>query len=182
GQDYNIALFIFFIPYILFEVPSNIIIKKVAPSTWLSLIMTLWGIATVGQGLVKNFGSLVACRFLVGLFEAGLFPGCVYIISMYYQRMELQRRLSLFFCASILAGAFGGLLAIFIIEGVVTIAIGIASKWFVPDWPETAKFLNEEERALLVARLSRDNGEATMNRLDGPAAKRVAKDWKIYVG
>ncbi|KAK5200713.1 hypothetical protein LTR16_005158 [Cryomyces antarcticus] len=108
GQDYNIALFIFFIPYILFEVPSNIIIKKVAPSTWLSLIMTLWGIATVGQGLVKNFGSLVACRFLVGLFEAGLFPGCVYIISMYYQRMELQRRLSLFFCASILAGAFGG--------------------------------------------------------------------------
>ncbi|TKA67200.1 hypothetical protein B0A49_04513 [Cryomyces minteri] len=198
GQDYNIALFIFFVPYILFEVPSNIIIKKVAPSTWLSLIMTLWGIATVGQGLVKNFGGLVACRFLVGLFEAGLFPGCVYIISMYYQRMELQRRLSLFFCASILAGAFGGLLAyalakmagiggyngwrIFIIEGLATIVIGIASKWFVPDWPETAKFLNEEERALLVARLSRDSGEATMNRLDGPAAKRVAKDWKIYVG
>ncbi|KAK5006718.1 hypothetical protein LTR28_006153 [Elasticomyces elasticus] len=70
GNHYNIALFIFFIPYILFEVPSNIIIKRVAPSTWLSIIMVLWGISTIGQGLVTNFGGLVACRFLVGIFEA----------------------------------------------------------------------------------------------------------------
>jgi MFS family permease len=75
GPDYNIALFVFFIPYILFEVPSNIVLKKVAPSTWLSSIMVLWGICTLGQGLVNNFESLVALRVLVGLFEAGLFPG-----------------------------------------------------------------------------------------------------------
>jgi MFS family permease len=75
NNDYNISLFIFFIPYILFEVPSNIIIKRVAPSTWLSSIMILWGIATIGQGLIKSFGGLVAMRFLVGLFEAGFFPG-----------------------------------------------------------------------------------------------------------
>jgi MFS family permease len=75
GSDYNISLFVFFIPYILFEVPSNMIIKRVAPSTWLSSIMVLWGIATIGQGLVKTFGGLVAMRFLVGLFEAGFFPG-----------------------------------------------------------------------------------------------------------
>jgi MFS family permease len=82
GNKYNIALLIFFVPYILFEVPSNIIIKRVAPSTWLSVTMVLWGISTIGQGLVSNFGGLVALRFLVGLFEAGLFPGCVYLISM----------------------------------------------------------------------------------------------------
>lgn len=75
NNDYNIALFIFFIPYILFEVPSNLVLKKLAPSTWLSLIMVLWGIATVGMGLVKNFGGLIAMRVLLGLFEAGLFPG-----------------------------------------------------------------------------------------------------------
>jgi MFS family permease len=75
GNDYNIALFIFFVPYILFEVPSNLVIKRVAPSTWLSSIMILWGIATMGQGLVNTFGGLVAMRFLVGLFEAGFFPG-----------------------------------------------------------------------------------------------------------
>lgn len=73
--DYNIALFVFFIPYIIFEVPSNLIIKKVAPSTWLSLIMILWGISTIGMGLVNTFEGLVAMRVLLGFFEAGLFPG-----------------------------------------------------------------------------------------------------------
>jgi len=161
--------------------------------------MVLWGIATMGQGLVKNLNGLIAMRFLVGLFEAGLFPGCIYLISMYYKRYELQWRLSLFFCASIIAGAFGGLFAyalakmdgiggyngwrwIFIIEGLLTVVIGAAAKFFVVDWPETAKFLNEEERALLLARLAADTGEANMNRLDKNARKRVFGDWKVYVG
>lgn len=79
--DYNIALFVFFVPYILFEVPSNIILKRLPPSTWLSLIMVLWGICTVGMGLVNNFEGLVAMRVLLGLFEAGLFPGMPLEIS-----------------------------------------------------------------------------------------------------
>lgn len=94
------------------------------------LTIRILGIATIGQGLVRTTGELIACRFLLGIFEAGLFPGkdfhrmsevysssidasqgCVYLISMYYKRYELQWRMSLFFCASILAGAFSGLLA-----------------------------------------------------------------------
>ncbi len=66
------------------------------------------GVATIGQGLVTNFAGLVGLRFVLGIFEAGLFPGCIYLISMYYERYELQWRLSLFFSASIIAGAFGG--------------------------------------------------------------------------
>lgn len=97
--------------YILLEVPSNILIKRIAPSTWLCGIMFGWGVITVCQGVVQSFGSLIALRFLLGIFEAGLVPGAVYVISMYYKRYELQWRLSVFFCASILAGAFGGLLA-----------------------------------------------------------------------
>jgi MFS family permease len=93
------------------QVPSNIILKKVAPSTWLAAIMFLWGIVTIGQGLVQNQAGLIAMRLLLGLFEAGFFPGCVYLISMYYKRYELQWRLNLFFCGAILAGAFSGLLA-----------------------------------------------------------------------
>lgn len=60
------------------------------------------------MGLVNNFESLVAMRVLLGFFEAGLFPGCIYLISMYYKRYELQWRMTLFFTASIIAGAFGG--------------------------------------------------------------------------
>ena len=83
--DYNIALFVFFIPYILFEVPSNLVIKKLAPSTWLSSIMVLWGISTVGMGLVRTFEGLVAMRVLLGLFEAGLFPGKIDLVLIYWR-------------------------------------------------------------------------------------------------
>lgn len=70
---------------------------------------------------------------------------------------------------------------IFIIEGLATVAIGVVSKWWVPDWPETATFLNEEERAILTARLADDQGECRMDRLDKNALKRSFGDWKMYV-
>jgi len=75
GTDYNIALFVFFIPYILMEVPANYILKKLRPSIWLGSIVIAFGIATVGQGLIHNLSGLIAMRFLIGFFEAGLFPG-----------------------------------------------------------------------------------------------------------
>lgn len=116
---------------------------------------------------------------------------------MYYKRYELQWRLSIFFSAGILAGAFGGLFAyaldhmdglggyagwrwIFIIEGLLTVIVAIICKLLVVDWPETAKFLNDAERAMLVKRLTADVGIAKMDRLDKRAAKRIWTDWKIY--
>ena len=94
GNDYNIALFMFFIPYILFEVPSNIVLRKIAPSTWLSFIIFCWGkvlfqclrllldvdssiigVITVCMGVTKSYAGLVVCRFLLGFFEAGFVPG-----------------------------------------------------------------------------------------------------------
>ncbi|KAJ5682389.1 hypothetical protein N7462_005554 [Penicillium macrosclerotiorum] len=198
-HDYNIALFIFFIPYILLEVPSNLILKKVSPSWWISGIMFIWGIITICQGVTQSFGGLVACRFLLGVFEAGFMPGCIYVIAMYYKRYELQWRLNVFFSASILAGAVSGLLAyaiakmdgiagysgwrwIFIIEGLITVVTAAISKFLIVDWPETSSFLNDEERALLLSRLEEDRGEARMDRLDGPARRRVLRDIKIYLG
>lgn len=71
---------------------------------------------------------------------------------------------------------------IFIIEGLLTVVVGIASKWMVVDWPETAGFLSDEERAMLVARLAADAKDVRMDRLDRAAAKRVFGDWKIYAG
>lgn len=111
GSDYNIALFTFFILYILLEVPSNIILKKMRPSIFLSSIMLAWGIITVCMGVTQSFAGLVVCRVILGAFEAGFFPGAIYLISMFYKRHELQWRINLFFSASIIAGAFSGLLA-----------------------------------------------------------------------
>ena len=73
--------------------------------------MFLFGLATVCQGLVTNFGGLLATRFFLGLFETGMFPGSFYVIGMWYRRPEAQKRFSFFFSSTTLAGAFGGLLA-----------------------------------------------------------------------
>lgn len=78
----NSALFTFFITYILFEVPSNIVLKKLRPSLFLSSIIAVWGCLTVAMGCTKSFAGLVVCRLLIGFFEAGFFPGCIYLISM----------------------------------------------------------------------------------------------------
>lgn len=69
---------------------------------------------------------------------------------------------------------------IFIIEGLATVLVGAASKFFTVDWPETANFLTDDERKVLIAKLSQDNGGARMDHLDKRAAKRVFSDWKIY--
>ncbi|ESZ92068.1 MFS transporter [Sclerotinia borealis F-4128] len=201
GHDYNIALLIFFPPYILFEFPSNLILRRIPPSLWLTIIMTTWGIITVCEGLVNTHRALVALRFLLGLFEAGFSPGAVYLISMYYKRYELQWRLSLFFCASVLSGAFGGLFSyalahmdgiggyggwrwIFIIEGLLTIVVTLAFKFLgiMADWPETATFLTPSEREILIQRLKDDmGGDTRLNTLNKRSTKRILGDWKIYV-
>jgi MFS family permease len=128
GNKYNTALVIFFVPYVLFEIPSNVLLKKFKPNVWLSACMFLFGLTTICQGLVKNYSGLLATRFFLGLFETGMFPGCelslydhvcldltsiagFYLIGMWYRRHESQRRYSFFFSSTTLAGAFGGLLA-----------------------------------------------------------------------
>ena len=93
GQDFNVALQIFFIPYLLFEIPSNILLRRVAPSTWLSGLMAGWGIlshsaskkgavtdwksgvTTACIGVTQSYAGLVVCRVLLGIFEAGFLPG-----------------------------------------------------------------------------------------------------------
>jgi len=116
GNDFNVALQVFFVPYILLEIPSNLMLKKLSPSLWICTLTFLWGIACMCQGFVRSNGGLITCRFLIGAFEAGFVPGCVYLMSMYYKRYKLQKRLSLFWCAGLVAGAFSGLLAYAIVH------------------------------------------------------------------
>ncbi|KAF8315935.1 MFS general substrate transporter [Clavulina sp. PMI_390] len=200
-QKYLWALSVFFFSYAAFEIPSNLVVRRLKPYVWFSFIMVVWGTVMVAQGLVHNSSGLLAVRWFLGATEAGLFPGINYYLSCWYKRRELGKRAAVFFSAATLAAAFGGLLAaalsnlhgvggkpawawIFIIEGLITVVVGAASYWAIQDFPEHAKFLTEEERAFVIARLQADDqrsagGEEKLSRRHVWAA---VKDWKTWFG
>ena len=144
GSQYNITLSLFFIPYALCEPATNIMLKRFRPSIFIPTTMVLWGITMTLMGLSFNFSGLAAARWWLGTFEAGLFPGVSYYLACWYKRDEFGVRQAIFFSAAALAGSFGGLLAyaiekmegvggragwawIFILEGILTVLISIAS-------------------------------------------------------
>ncbi|CAL1714271.1 unnamed protein product [Somion occarium] len=198
--QYNIALTIFFFSYSVFEVPSNVFLKRLRPSVWLSLLMFLWGIMMTVQGLVHNYGGLLGMRWMLGLFEAGLFPGVNYYLSCWYKRSEFGIRAAVFFSAATVSGAFGGLLAaaisnmdgiggkpawawIFILEGLLTVIAGAMSFWIIQDFPDTAKFLTEAERTVVIRRLQEDDQfSAAGEKLKWKYIWQSLLDWKTWLG
>lgn len=197
GNQYNIASLVFFVSYVAFEVPSNMVLKKLRPSIYIPCTMVVWAIFQIFMGLVRNYGQLVALRFCLGLAEAGLFPGLNFYLTGWYRREELGKRVSFFFAGAVLAGAFGGILGygfsqmdgvggkagwtwIFIMEGILTLIAGVASFWMIFDWPDRARFLSPLEREMVLLRLKQDTGLGTVGRFSWRVAGGALKDWKTY--
>ncbi|GKT70602.1 MFS transporter protein [Colletotrichum tofieldiae] len=182
GYDFNSVNTVFYISYIVFEVPSNVLCKIVGPGRYLPGLTILFGLLTVASAYVNNYSQLAACRFLLGIAEAGIMPGLSYYLSRFYKHSELTFRLSLYIVMAPLAGAFGGLLAsailrlkgfgaripaeswraIFVVEGVVTVAVGLLALVLLTDRPETARFLTPEEREIAIIRLRKERVGATV--------------------
>jgi len=138
SNQYSVALVVFFVSYVVFEVPCNLILSKSRPSIFLPIIMTLWGTVTCCMAAIKTYHQLVALRFIVGILEAGFAPGILLILSSWYKKNEQSKRFALYISAAVLSGAFGGLIAgvitkhlngvhgiagwrwLFIVEGVAT--------------------------------------------------------------
>ncbi|KAF4249795.1 hypothetical protein LV164_008443 [Aspergillus fumigatus] len=170
GYDYNALLSIFYISYIVFEIPCNIACKWIGPGWFLPAITLGFGICSLGTAFVHNIHAASGVRFLLGIFEAGMMPGIAYYLSRWYRRSELAFRLSLYIVMAPLAGAFGGLLAsgilsldhfgglrtwrmIFAIEGIITIGLALISFFTLTDRPATARWLTQEEKDLAIARV-----------------------------
>jgi len=109
GNQYLTTLTIFFIGYVLFEVPSNIVLKLTTPRFWLPTLTLVWGTICTLMGLTQSFAGFFVARFFLGVAESGFFPGVMFYLSMWYRRNEQLYRISLFFSAVALSGAFGGL-------------------------------------------------------------------------
>ncbi|KAF4620182.1 hypothetical protein G7Y89_g14639 [Cudoniella acicularis] len=175
GVERNVALTIFFVPYIIFEVPSNILMKKFRPHIWLSECILEFEIVTLAQGFVTTYGGLLGTRFFLGLVEAGIFPGSFYQISLWYRRDEAQQRFTLYWRSVLIASGIAhkdGIRGIhnwqwmFILEGIATVLVGMAAFFLVSDFPEDAAWLTAEERTFVIARAESRAGAGTRGSQD----------------
>jgi len=116
GYDYNTALSVFYITYIVFEIPCNAACKWLGPGWFLPAVTLAFGVTSIATAFVQSFRALCGVRCLLGVFEAGMMPGIAYYLSRWYRRSELTFRISLFILSAALAGACGGLLASAILE------------------------------------------------------------------
>lgn len=191
GYDYNIIITAFYVSYIVFEIPSNIVCKWMGPGWFIPIVTLLFGIASLGTAFVKTIPQAAVVRFILGIFEAGMLPGIAYYLSRWYRRSELVFRLSLYIVMAPLAGAFGGLLAsailsldhfgglhrwrmIFAIEGIITIGLALISFATLTDRPETARWLNQTEKELAIARVKSERVGTTevLDKMDKIKLKR----------
>ncbi|KAI0386386.1 putative MFS transporter [Hypomontagnella monticulosa] len=170
GNDYNMLLSIFYISYIVFEIPSNLACKWIGPGWFIPFISFGFGVCSLGTAFVQDLPAACGVRFLLGIFESGMMPGISFYLSRWYRRSELVFRISLFVVMAPLAGAFGGLLAsgvlslthiggvtewrmIFLVEGIITMGLSLIAFITLTDRPETARWLTEEEKILATARV-----------------------------
>ncbi len=164
---------IFFAGYCLFEVPSNIILERVGARIWIARIMVSWGLISAGMIFVRTPATFCILRFLLGVAEAGFFPGVVYYLSRWYPARQRARAIAGFMTAIPVTGLIGGPLSgallgldgycglkgwqwLFLLEGLPAIILGIAVAFYLTDRPEDASWLGPAEREWLVSELTRE--------------------------
>lgn len=174
GVEYNTAISILFVGYLLMQIPSNMFLTKTKPSIYLSCCMLGWAVVSACTALCHNYQGLYATRFFLGFVEAPYYPGALYLLSIFYTRKELATRIAVLYTGQVVSTGCSGLIAaatfatldkvhgiagwrwLFIIEGSVTFGVALFGFWLLPDDPAETKWLTPEERMLAVDRIRRD--------------------------
>jgi len=181
---------IFFIAYFLFEVPSNFALKRFGARVWIARIMVTWGIISIGMAFVNGTTSFLVMRFLLGVAEAGFFPGMVLYLTFWFPNSVRAAIMGIFIIAnpaSTIIGAplstsllgtslfgFAGWQTMFIVEGIPAVLCGIAVLFVLCDSPAKAKWLTDREREVLLTAIARDERTNTHTSLrDGLMSPQV---------
>ena len=191
---YGLGAGIFFIGYFLFEVPSNVILHRVGARVWIARIMVTWGVISAEMMFVESVTSFYVMRFLLGVAEAGFFPGIILYLTYWYPAARRARMTALFMSAIALSGVIGGPLSgwimqsfagmgglkgwqwLFVLEGLPSVAVGIATLFYLDDSIDGAKWLTSPEKELLKRNISLDN--ASKQHLSISA---VFKDGRVWL-
>ncbi|WP_120522101.1 MFS transporter [Arthrobacter celericrescens] len=186
---------IFFIGYAIFEIPSNLLLKKFGAKFWLARIAVTWGITASAFAFVTDETMFIILRFLLGVTEAGLFPGVIMYLAAWFPNKVRVQMFALFYLAqpfSQMLGAplSGGLIALggatawhgwqvmFFVEGMLAVVAGVAALYFLINSPQDAKFLNAEEKEALETTMAAEDAVRTE---DGPNGIWAAMaNWKVW--
>ncbi|WBW70633.1 carboxylic acid transmembrane transporter [Schizosaccharomyces osmophilus] len=181
GDEYNIMISIFYIPFVLCAFPFSYLYKRFGAARMLPLFMLSFGVMSLCQAAVKNFAGMMTVRWFLGMAESAVLPGVVYYLTTFYRRTELARRLAIFYAAANISSAFGGLLAygvfhiksgklkgwqyLFLIEGSSTFLSAALIFLLLPVSVEKAHFLTDEDKFLARMRIDNDSSSAITEKL-----------------
>jgi MFS transporter, ACS family, tartrate transporter len=188
---------IFFLGYCLFEIPSNIILERVGARLWIARIMVTWGLISAGLMFVRTPPLFYLLRFLLGVAEAGFFPGVIYYLSLWYPTAQRARAIAAFMTAVPVTGLIGGPLSgallgldgiyglkgwqwLFLLEGLPAVFLGASVIFYLNDRPETTRWLTPVERDWLVETLAAER-KACALRPDIRVALTDTTVWKLGI-
>ena len=195
---YGLGAGVFFVTYLLFEVPSNLLLEKIGARLTFLRIMVLWGLASAATAFVTAPWQFYGIRLLLGLFEAGFFPGIILYLTYWYPSQRRGRVTGLFLFGMPITGVLGGPLSgtimsrmegfggmhgwqwLFLVEGLPTVLLGFLLYCMLPDRPARALWLTDDEKVLVQSVLDADHGGATKAGRHGRLAAALA-DPKTYV-
>jgi MFS family permease len=193
---YGLASGLFFIGYIFFEVPSNLAMQRFGARRWIARIMVSWGLVAALMAFVPNVGWLYTARVVLGIAEAGFFPGIILYLTWWFPRSDRARLVALFMVFLPLSSVFGAPLSglilqhldgflglegwrvLFLIEGVPTVALGVAAWFYLTDRPKQAKWLAAEEREWLDTTMAVEQAEA--GDLGHHSVRQSLRDGRVW--
>jgi ACS family tartrate transporter-like MFS transporter len=166
---YGLGVGVFYLAYVLFEIPGAIIVERWSAKKWIARIMISWGVVTILSGFVHSAGQFYAARFLLGLAEASFFPGMIVYLTHWFCARDRSRAIACFYTAIPTASLIGSPLAgwllgvrwwqlagwrwLFVLEGIPAVLLGFVTFLYLTDWPSQARWLPVDERAWLSAKL-----------------------------
>ena len=196
---YGLGAGIFFLGYFFFEVPSNLLLQKIGAKKTIMRITIGWGLTSIAMMFVKTSGMFYFLRFLLGVFEAGFYPGIILYLTFWFPNDRRAKAFGMFMSSSAFAGVIGGPLAgaimthlngvngwagwqwVFLIEGIPSVLAGFATYFYLTDKPEQAHWLTERERKLVHADLARDAASLGHREHSMLASLKDGKIWLMIL-
>jgi ACS family tartrate transporter-like MFS transporter len=188
---------IFFLGYVLFEIPSNLMLHQVGARRWIARIMISWGVLSAGMAFIRTPSSFYALRFLLGVAEAGFFPGMILYVTYWFPSQQRTRILGAFLLALPIASVIGAPVStflldlnvgnlhgwqwLFLLEGIPAALVGVVVLSLLSDRPDSARWLNACEKRILIQLLARDQSRQSSHSKTAIQALKSPKVWLFGV-